>query len=110
MVKFYFLLDLVRDLYEIVEKDKNNIVIMTYDDLVLKIYRKNKGEVALTTIIRKLQQLEKAKIIKVSQKRYAEYGVVYSDKAKVVIYKPLLRQMLPEKTIAIKNKSILSFF
>jgi len=108
-VKLYFINDLINDLYELTKKFPHNIIELPYDELIIRIWKKNKKEVALSTIMGKLRKLEEAHIIKIIKGFEVENGILYGRKARVIIYRHLLQQLLPERTMSL-NRNLLFYY
>jgi len=88
-LQIYTSFDLLMDIAEVVKFDKP-VIMLDYDELVLKVYYHRKKQVSLHTIMKKLRQLKRTGLVKMVTSYKCEYGICYSEKAKIVLYKPLI--------------------
>lgn len=91
-MQIYTLLDLINDISRLVKLDKP-LVIIDYNDLVLKIYYYRDKKISIRTIMNKLRQLERLGLIKMIRRRICEYGVCFSEKTKVYIYRHIVARI-----------------
>jgi len=99
-MEFYELFDLLQDLYEYSRIYGSRKI--DYDRLVLWIYRKHKGTIALNTIIRALTRAHKNNFIEIITPYRTYKGYRYRQKAIVFIYESEIRRViLTRKTITL---------
>lgn len=104
MTVIYTSLDLLADLYDIVSKSNQYMIVYNYDELVLKIYYKRHRQVALRTIMNKLELLAKENYIQIKQVKQCKWGVCTSEKARIYIRKSIIMNALQvSKTITLMN-------
>ncbi len=93
----YTVNDLIEDILEATKYDGKYVKI-DYDSLLIKIYRRNGGRVSISTIMKKLRVLRRLKYIRMIQHKECKNGLCTSDKAMVLIYKPILERIILPRT------------
>ncbi len=106
-MEIYTTLDCLSDIASVLRLDKP-VIVYDLDDLVIKIYYHRKKTFSTGTIKNKLSKLAKQGYIKIVKKSYCEYGICYSDKAKVIIYRSKVMEAIGfTRTIELKPRTTL---
>ena len=106
-MEIYTSLDCLADISSVVKLDKP-VVVMDIDVLAVKIWNHRQQKVGIDTIKHKLRKLAKAGYIKIITSRKCEYGICYSERSRVIIYRSrILAELKFTKTIELKPQQTL---